>query len=62
MHFEDIDELGFSDSERRRQPERLQTFYENHNAVLITGAYLRLDLKVAVDIISAKRTFGFNTA
>ena len=26
-------EFGFSDSERRRQPERLQTCYENHNVV-----------------------------
>ena len=54
-------EFGFSGLERRRQPERLQTCYENHNAVQITGAYLRLDLKLAVDIISAKRTFDFNT-
>ena len=31
-------ELAFSGSERRRQSERLQTCYENHNAVRIKGA------------------------
>ena len=36
------DEFGFSGSERRRQPERLQTCYGNHNAVRIRGAYLGL--------------------
>ena len=36
------DEFGFSGSERRRQPERLQTCYGNHNAVRIKGAYLGL--------------------
>ena len=46
-------ELGFSDSEWRRQPERLQTCYEDHNAVRIKGAYLKL----AGSIISAKRKF-----
>ena len=46
--------LGFSGSERRRQPERLQTCYEDHNAVRITGAYLKL----AVNIVYAKRTIG----
>ena len=35
-------EFGFSGSERRRQLERLQTCYENHNAVRISGAYLGL--------------------
>ena len=35
-----IDEFGFSGSERRRQPERLQTCYENYNAVRITYAFL----------------------
>ena len=34
-----IDEFGFSGSERRRQPERLQTCYENHNALRIKCAY-----------------------
>jgi hypothetical protein len=37
-----IDAFGFSGSERRRQPERLQTCYENHDAVRIMGAYLKL--------------------
>ena len=46
--------FGFSGSERRRQPERLQTCYEDHNAVRITGAYLKL----AVNIVYAKRTIG----
>ena len=36
------DEFGFSGSERRRQPERLQTCYGNHNAVRIRGAYFGL--------------------
>ena len=35
---------GFSGTERRRQPERLQTCYENHNAVQMNCAYLRLKL------------------
>ena len=39
-----IDEFGFSGSERRRQPERLQTCYENHNAVRIKGAYFEARL------------------
>ena len=35
-------ELLLSGSERRRQPERLQTCYENHDAVRITGTYFGL--------------------
>ena len=35
-----VTNFGFSGSERRRQPERLQTCYGNHDAVRITGAYL----------------------
>ena len=30
-------EFGFSGSERRRQPERMQTCYEDHNAVRINA-------------------------
>ena len=48
VSYDNLVSFGFSGSERRRQPERLQTCYENHNALRITGAYLlKLALRAA---------------
>ena len=40
VSYDNLVSFGFSGSERRRQPERLQTCYENHNTVRIKCAYL----------------------
>ena len=39
ISYDNLVSFGFSGSERRRQPERLQTCYENHNAPRIKCAY-----------------------